>query len=136
MANKTIRGAVIGYGGMGHFHARQMRKIDGIELAGVYDIDPAVQQKAAQDGDTVYESREALLSDPQIDLVVVATPNDAHCELVCAALNAGKNVICEKPVAMSMAELDRMIETAKRCGTASMWCPKSRSRCVRQISKR
>lgn len=116
MAKKTLGGAVIGYGGMGHFHGRQMRKIDGIELIGVYDIDPAVQAEAAADGDNPFESREALLSDPRIDLVVVATPNDVHKEIVIDALQHGKNVVSEKPVTLCPADLEEMIAAANEAG--------------------
>lgn len=114
--SKSIVGAVIGYGGMGHFHADKMQTVRGIKLAGVYDIDPARNEFAVSEGIKAYASREELLADPQIDLVTIATPNDVHKEIALAALKAGKNVICEKPVAMDSAELDEMIAVSEKYG--------------------
>ena len=116
MTKRTIGGAVIGYGGMGNFHSEKMQTVDGIELIGVYDIDPKQNELAKSRGIHAYASREELLADPRIDLVTVATPNDVHKEIVIAALAAGKNVICEKPVAMNSAELDEMIAAANKYG--------------------
>ena len=116
MTKRTIGGAVIGYGGMGNFHSEKMQTVDGIELLGVYDIDPKQNELAKSRGIHAYASREELLADPRIDLVTVATPNDVHKEIVIAALAAGKNVICEKPVAMNSAELDEMIAAANKYG--------------------
>ena len=113
---KTIGGAVIGYGGMGHFHAEKMRTVYGCKLVGVYDIDPAQNELARTEGVRAYASREELLADPEIDLVTVATPNDVHKEIVLDVLKAGKNVICEKPVAMNSAELDEMIAASEKYG--------------------
>ena len=111
------KAAVIGYGGMGAgFHVKNILSSDVVSLAGVYDIDPAKQAKAAADGVKTYESREALLADPEIELVTIAVPNDSHEEIVVAALEAGKNVICEKPVALSMDSLERMIAASKKAG--------------------
>ena len=116
MGKKTIGGAVIGYGGMGNFHAKKMDEVKGIELVGVYDIDPAQHELAKKRGYAYYDTREALLSDPKIDLVVVATPNDVHKEIVVDALAHGKNVVCEKPVTMTSADLEEMIAAAEKYG--------------------
>ncbi|MDD3154474.1 MAG: Gfo/Idh/MocA family oxidoreductase [Victivallaceae bacterium] len=109
-----LGGAVIGYGGMGHFHVEKMCEVRGIGLRGIYDIDPKRSSEAQSKGIHAYESREALLADPKIDLVTVATPNDFHKEIVIAALKAGKNVICEKPVSLDSEELEEMIAAAKQ----------------------
>ncbi len=116
MCGKIIGGAVIGYGGMGGFHVEKMQTVNGIELLGVYDIDPERQKAAVENGIHAYATREELLADPRIDLVTVATPNDVHKEIVIASLAAGKNVICEKPVAMDSEELQEMIAAAKKYG--------------------
>lgn len=116
MESKQFGGAVIGYGGMGHFHGRQMQKIDGITLVGIYDIDPAMQADAAEHGIEAFASREALLSDPRIDVVVVATPNDVHKEIVIDALRHGKNVVSEKPVTLCPDDLEEMIAAAEQTG--------------------
>ena len=108
--------AVIGYGGQGAWHCEQLRKSNVACLLGTYDIRACRMEAAREKGIFTYESLEALLADPRVDAVVVATPNDSHLDLVCAALNAGKHVVCEKPVALSVADFDKMVETAKQCG--------------------
>ena len=118
MAKKVLGGAVIGYGGMGHFHGRQMMKeeIPGIELIGVFDIDEKQLEDARAHGIEAFESREALLSDPRIDVVVIATPNDYHKEIAIDAMAHGKNVVSEKPVTLCPADLEEMIAAANKYG--------------------
>ena len=64
----------------------------------------------------VYEDYKELLLDDTIDIVHVLTPNDSHAEISIAALEAGKHVMCEKPMAKTAADAKRMVETAKRTG--------------------
>lgn len=108
--------AIIGYGGQGGWHAKQILNSDVAELKGIYDIKPQRQSAAEENGIHAYASREELLSDPAVQTVVVATPNDSHKEIVIDALNAGKNVICEKPVEMSAAVFDEMVDAADKNG--------------------
>lgn len=114
MAKKRI--AVIGYGGQGGWHVNQLLKSDVAEVAGICDIREVRRQAAADNGIKVYASAEELLADESVDAVVVATPNDSHKELVIAALKAGKHVICEKPVEMSVAAFDQMCAAAAESG--------------------
>ncbi len=111
---KKCRIAIIGYGGMGAFHASNIKKMDELELVGAYDILPERGEAARKDGLHPYESLEALLEDDSIDLVTIATPNDVHKEISIKAMEAGKHVVCEKPVALNSAELAEMIEASKR----------------------
>ncbi len=108
--------AVIGYGGQGAWHCTQAMKSDVVELVGVYDIREIRRNAAKDNGIFVYESNEAVLADSNVDIVVIAIPNDDHKEWVIKALQAGKNVICEKPVEMSVAALDEMINAAAASG--------------------
>lgn len=108
--------AVIGYGGQGKWHCGQLLKSDVAVLAGVYDIDPVKQQQAKAAGIHTYASFEEVLGDKSVEAVTVVTPNDCHKELVIRALEAGKNVICEKPVEMSVAAFDEMAKAAERSG--------------------
>jgi predicted dehydrogenase len=109
--------ALIGYGGMGRWHGIMARQNDVVNLLGTYDPDPVrVAIAKEEDGVFVYDSLEALLADPRVDIVTVAVPNDLHMELCVKAMKAGKNVICEKPVAMNCEELEVMIATAKETG--------------------
>ena len=108
--------AVIGYGGQGAWHTRQILASDVASLAGVYDIDPAKNAAAEQNGIHAYGSLDDLLADSAVESVVIAVPNDDHKELVIKSLEAGKNVICEKPVEMSVAAFDEMTAAADRTG--------------------
>lgn len=110
------KAAVIGYGGQGGWHTRQILSSDVVSLAGVYDIKPERNALAEENGIKAYPSFESVLADKDIDIVVIAVPNDDHKELVIKALDAGKNVICEKPVEMSTAAFDEMTAAAYRAG--------------------
>jgi scyllo-inositol 2-dehydrogenase (NADP+) len=114
--NEKMKLAVVGFGGQGNWHVQHALKSDVVELAGIYDIDPEKQKKAVSEGIKSYSSLDELVNDPQVELVTVATPNDVHCDIVVKALNSGKNVICEKPVAMSVDVLDKMIAAANKNG--------------------
>ncbi len=112
----SIRLGIIGFGYMGHWHLKNAPRVEGVQVVAAYDINPEKVAEARDIGLAGFDTLDEFLKSDLFNLVLVATPNDKHCELVCAALNAGKNVICEKPVAMSMAELDQMIETARKNG--------------------
>ena len=106
--------AIIGYGGMGGWHGTRALKSDVVNLLGIYDIAPDRCALATERNIYVYPSLEAVLNDPRVDMVTIATPNDLHKDIAVQALDAGKHVICEKPVALSVAELDEMIAASKR----------------------
>ena len=109
--------ALIGYGGMGQWHVNKLQTMPELfTVAGVYDILPERNRAAEQNGLRAYPTLEALLQDTSIDLVTIATPNDTHLPLAVAAMRAGKHVICEKPVALSSAELAEMIEVSRQTG--------------------
>ena len=110
------RVAVIGYGGQGAWHCDRILKSDVAELAGTYDIAENRRIAAKNKGIFVYPSNEDIFCDSSVDIVVVATPNDVHEDLVINALKSGHNVICEKPVALSVAAFDRMVAAAEESG--------------------
>ena len=115
---KQYKAAFVGYGGMGHWHYTGICLTDRVKFIGVYDINPQRMELALSEGmEKAYGSYEELLADKEVDIVVVATPNNFHCPLVCQALEAGKTVVCEKPVAMSSEELQVMMDTAARTGS-------------------
>ena len=107
---------VIGYGGMGGWHVNKIATIENIELAGIWDIRECQREKACEKGIHVYESLEALLADETVDMVLIATPNDVHKPLAIAAMEAGKNVVCEKPVTLNSADLQEMVDASVRTG--------------------
>lgn len=109
--------AIIGYGGMGSWHAENVSsRIDNISVKGIFDIQKNAQEKAQSQGLHIYKSLEELLADTEIDLVTIATPNDSHKAYAISLLEAGKNVICEKPVTMNVTELEEIIAAAKKSG--------------------
>lgn len=109
--------AIIGYGGMGSWHAENVSsRIDNISVKGIFDIQKSAREKALSQGLYIYESLEELLEDTEVDLVTIATPNDSHKAYAISLLEAGKNVICEKPVTMNVTELEEVIAAAGRSG--------------------
>ena len=108
--------AVVGYGGQGAWHCNQILKSDVAELTGTYDIREIRNDAARANGIFVYDSFDSIINDASVEAVVISVPNDSHRNLVVEALLAGKNVICEKPVEMSVAALDDMIAAAKKSG--------------------
>ena len=107
---------IIGYGGMGGWHVNKLQTMENPEIAGIWDIRECQREKALSKGLHVYESLEALLADETVDLVLIATPNDVHKPLAIAAMEAGKNVVCEKPVTLNSADLQEMVDASVRTG--------------------
>lgn len=110
-----VRIGIIGHGFMGHEHEKMLSKMDGIKLIGISDIDPK-QLEDVQEGLKRYSSNEELINDPDVQVVLIAANNNQHHDLVIQAARAGKDIICEKPVAMNVEELDDMIKVVEECG--------------------
>lgn len=108
--------AIVGFGGMAGWHYKEIQTIDGLDVAGIWDIKEERRTYAAEKGIHVYESLEDLLADPSTDLVLIATPNDVHRPVAIAAMEAGKNVISEKPVTLSSEDLQAMMDASHRTG--------------------
>lgn len=108
--------ALIGYGGMGHWHVDKLSSMEEVEICGVYDILPEKNREAEEKGLHAYASLEELLADKNVEFVTIATPNDFHRPIAVQAMNAGKSVISEKPVTMSSGDLQAMIDAANQNG--------------------
>lgn len=114
---KTYNGVIIGYGGMGRWHFLGICKTERIKLSGVYDINPERMKVAREEGvERLYDSLDQVLSDPSVDFIVCATPNNFHKDISIAALRAGKAVVCEKPVTMTSEELLEIMTVQKETG--------------------
>ena len=113
--NKVVYG-LIGYGGMGRWHTEILSNVSEAVIGGIYDIKKEKREEAKEKGFFVYETEEAMLADPDIDVVLIATPNDCHKPIAIRAMHAGKNVISEKPVTLSSADLLEMEHAAKETG--------------------
>lgn len=112
---------IIGCGGIANDkHMPSMAKQQDVELVAFCDLILERAEKAAADygvaGAKVYTDYRMLLADKSIDAVHVLTPNVSHCEITCEALEAGKHVICEKPMAANVEDAQRMMDTAKKTG--------------------
>ncbi|UJF34747.1 Gfo/Idh/MocA family protein [Paenibacillus hexagrammi] len=119
--SNTYRVAIIGCGGIANGkHMPSLQKLEHVEMVAFCDIIPDRAHDAAGKygkGETsVYEDYRELLKDGSIDVVHVCTPNDSHAEITIAALEAGKHVMCEKPMAKTASDARRMVEAAKRTG--------------------
>ncbi|MEH7082615.1 Gfo/Idh/MocA family oxidoreductase [Neobacillus drentensis] len=113
MTNKTYNLVIVGYGGMGSYHAKLLKENQAINVYGTFDILEERSAASEADGYKAYESYAAVLADKEVDLVLIATPNDVHKELAIAALNANKHVICEKPVTIYSKDFEEIIEVAE-----------------------
>ena len=112
-----LRQAIVGFGGMGSWHAQSVsEKVPEIDVYGAYDIRPEAMESARAKGLHTYDSLESLLADQTIDLVTIAVPNNFHKDIAIAALRAGKNVVCEKPVTLNAAELEEIIAVRNETG--------------------
>ena len=115
-AGEPIRGAIIGSGGRGRYLTAQFKEI-GVEMAAVCDVyEPNLQAglKVASSGAKPYDNYKRMLEDTSIEAVVVATPDHWHAQMVIDAVEAGKDVYVEKPMAHTIAEGFRMMEAVRR----------------------
>ncbi len=116
MKNGKYQLGIIGFGGMGSWHYNLIQTIDCLEVSGIWDILEDRRSFAESKGIHAYSSLEDMLADPELDLVLVSTPNDFHKPIVIQALKSGKNAVSEKPVTLSTADLDCMIDASKQTG--------------------
>ena len=110
-----VRAAVVGYGFAGRaFHSYLIGLTPGMELRGIASRDPATRERiVAERNCRAYADLDDVLADPDIDLVVLATPSSAHADQAVRALEAGKHVVSDKVMCLSLAECDRMLAAAR-----------------------
>ena len=111
-----MRFGLIGYGLWGKHHAASIQKAPGAELAAIACADDASEESAKTDFPDVpvFRGYDQILADLSIDAVDVVVPNFLHCEVAVAALNAGKHMLLEKPMALTADECDQIIAAANR----------------------
>ncbi len=115
MAENSVRVGVVGCGGFGLFALQQFAQVPGVELAGMSGTHRDAAYRAAQRfGIPDVVEVEAMVARPDIDLVYISTPPFLHYEQAMMALRAGKHVIVEKPMALTLEQADQMVETARR----------------------
>src|SRR5258707_12604700 len=115
MDDGLIRLGVNGCGGFGLFALQQFTQVPGVKLVGMAGTHrPAALAAAARFGVENIDEVGALLGRDDVDVVYIATPPFLHYPQALAALEAGKHVICEKPLAMTVAEADTLIAMARK----------------------
>jgi predicted dehydrogenase len=112
-----LRAGIVGTGAISDSHARAIAAYDGAELVGVADTHPDRASAFAErwGGVATFADLDGLLA-LQLDVLHICTPPSVHAEQAIAAFEAGAHVICEKPAALSLAELDRMTDAAVKAG--------------------
>lgn len=118
---RKVTTAVIGAGFMGRVHAEAIRRLGHVEITGVAGISA---EEAKSFGESIGVERTTgdyreLLADPKIDAVHVCTPNALHHPISKAAMDAGKHVVCEKPLTLSAAEARDLVDIAKKKNLAN-----------------
>jgi predicted dehydrogenase len=113
-ATRELKAAIVGYGGMAKNHAKLMQR-HGIHFAAVCDLNPDRLIEAAADypGLRAFPSLDGLLAQHDIDLVIVATPHNAHGPLAMKIIEAGKHCIVEKPMCIRAEEAQALVRLAR-----------------------
>ena len=118
---KKLRVGIIGCGGIANAkHMPSLVKLDTVEMVAFCDIEIEKANKAVEEYGIAtaksHESYKELLKDESIDVVHICTPNKSHADICVDALESGKHVMCEKPMAKTASDARRMLEAAKRTG--------------------
>ncbi|MEA3346098.1 MAG: Gfo/Idh/MocA family oxidoreductase [Chloroflexota bacterium] len=122
--SELLKVGIIGAGGIAHYaHIPGWKNIpEEVELVAICDIIPKRAERASEEFDIphAYPSAEEMLAHHDLDIVSVCTYNSAHRKCTITALEAGANVLCEKPIAMNSGEAEEMIAAAERTGKTLM----------------
>lgn len=118
MTEKIYGFAILGTGLISKFHARAIRDVANAKLVAVCSRDPArADAFAAEFGCEAFVSLGAMLANPAVDILTVTTPSGTHREAVMAGAMAGKHVLCEKPLEITLERVDEMIAAHRAAGT-------------------
>jgi myo-inositol 2-dehydrogenase/D-chiro-inositol 1-dehydrogenase len=114
----SLRIGVIGTGGMGTRHVMNLQRfVNGADVAAVYDLDPARAQRVADTcGARVMDNPRALIQNENVDAVLIASPDETHADLTLACLEIGKPVLCEKPLATTVSDAERVLNVEVALG--------------------
>ncbi|RAW13398.1 Gfo/Idh/MocA family protein [Paenibacillus taichungensis] len=112
MNNRIYNIAIVGFGGMGSYHCQLIEPVSQISVIGVYDTVEYRMELGKEAGYKTYANLDAVLTDELVDIVLIATPNDVHKDIAIQALQAGKHVICEKPVTITSKDFNDIVKVA------------------------
>ena len=114
---ERVRFGIVGTGGMGRGHGRMLKELPRAELTALCDVsDEAVRAAAEELGGRPFTDPEALLDSGLVDAIVIATPHWQHPDIAIAAFERGIHVMCEKPIAVTVGDADRMLEAHRASG--------------------
>lgn len=116
MNKEIVKAGIIGFGYMGHFHLKRSLEVEGIEVIATYDISEEKMQEAKSEGLLIFDTVDELLCLKELSLIIICTPNNFHKFYAIKALEAGKNVLCEKPATMNAEEAKEIVACADRNG--------------------
>jgi len=106
---------IVGTGMIANFHAKAIEAMEGSSLHSCFDRNPERAAEFAQkNGIKSYDTLEEFLADPELEIVTVGTPSGTHLEPALAGINAGKHVICEKPLEVTAERIDLLIEASEK----------------------
>ncbi|MBN7816747.1 Gfo/Idh/MocA family protein [Algoriphagus pacificus] len=115
--SQTVKAAIVGTGFIGPAHLEALRRIPNVEVVALVEVNQALaDEKAKVLGIPNAYTFEAMLQQPEIDVVHICTPNFLHYPQAKAVLEAGKHVICEKPLAVKIDEAEELVKIAKEKG--------------------
>lgn len=118
MSKRAYGFAIMGTGMIARFHARALREVPNAKLVAVSSREQArAAAFAAEFGCEAFDTLDALLAHPGVDILLIATPSGAHMEAAVAAARAGKHVLCEKPLEVTLPRVDAMIAAHREAGT-------------------
>lgn len=112
---KTIRLCIIGAGAIGQKHALLLRNIDGAELVGISDVNPAAEKFATEIACPYYADYEEMLKELSPEGVIVATPTATHSQTGIACARSGAHILMEKPIAENLEEARKLVDGAEEC---------------------
>lgn len=114
---ENVKFAVIGHGNIGRRHVNFLKELEGAEIVYVCDVKrERADEGAVSSGGTAVYNYEEILADDTVDVIDLCTPSGLHAGMAIQAMEAGKHVISEKPMALTLSEADRIIETEDRTG--------------------
>jgi predicted dehydrogenase len=120
---KRLKTAVIGTGFMGRVHLEALQRVEFVDVMAVVGRElKSAQKLAAGYGVEASDDYRKLLSDSTLDAVHICTPNASHYQMTKDALQAGKHVLCEKPVTISVAEAEELVALARKAGLRNAVC--------------
>src|SRR6478735_2194495 len=122
-----VRAAVVGLGWWGKHIVRRMRDSAALQVALAMDTSPSQADFAAEAGVRFTTNWNDVLSDPEVDAVILCTPHSLHVRQVLDVASSGKHVFCEKPLALSRSDALSAVEACRPTPKCAAWCARAGS---------